>query len=263
MILLTGLADEQVDQLAMTAGASDYLVKGEFNETLLDRSIRYAVENKRNQLARQKLEEKLSEAQKMESLGILSAGVAHEINNPISFVRSNINSLNRYIKLIKELVQQYQDVVNKQQNLSPEAFSEQLQAVQEFINDNRIPQKVETAQEIIGESLEGVDRVIDIVKQLRLFTRDDEETKHLLNINTLLESTIQLIENHIADRCRIQTEMGKIPETYCLPGPLNQVFTNMIINAYQAIPEKGTLLIKTEASEDTISIQFRRHGKRL
>jgi len=188
------------------------------------------LEAKNNELERLYRELKETQAQlvhqeKMSSLGQLVAGIAHELNNPLSFMYSNLKTLDTWI----------------QQAKSGEALPEE-------------------AGSIVAEIMEGSVRIRDLVRDLRNFSRMDEAQFKIANIHEGLDSTLMLLRGEFKHRITVHKEYGDIPDIRCLPGHLNQVFLNLLLNASQAIDGPGDIWIRTWRDEDNIYIQIRDNG---
>lgn len=179
----------------------------------------------------------LVQSEKMASLGQLTAGIAHEINNPINFVSANINPLKRNLGELKNLMQEYEQFISEQYG------DEIVMRLQKQFDKNFIVQ--ESANLLKGIE-EGSKRTAEIVKGLRNFSRIDEEEMKPANINAGIESTLVLLRNKLTHQ-NIEVIMlpGVIPEINCYPGQLNQVFMNLLTNSIDAIGEEGKIFITT------------------
>lgn len=203
---------------------------------------------------------KLLESEKMASLGHLTAGIAHEINNPINFVSSNIEPLKRDLKDIEELLLLYA-------SLDESNFKEKLKEIEAFKEEIELPYLKNELNEIISNIEEGARRTGEIVKGLKTFSRDDHKTKVASDLNKGIESSLTLVQNKLA-KIKVSTDLQEIPQMLCYPGKLNQVFMNIIVNAIDAIKSKyengegGKLLISShyEESNQSIVITFKDNG---
>lgn len=206
----------------------------------------------------------LIESEKMASLGQLTAGIAHEINNPINFVSSNIRPLKRDINDLLEILSAY-DEFRQVDNL--EAFKQKLKEVEE--------KKIELDLEYLKEELEmllkgmedGAHRTVEIVKGLKIFSRVDESDLNFVNINEGIESTLVILNNQMSSRMKLTRELGSIPAIECFAGKLNQVFMNILTNSIHAVlDEKNSskvpsIWVKTSmVDENSVLISFRDNG---
>lgn len=176
----------------------------------------------------------LVEAEKMASLGQLTAGIAHEINNPINFVKSNIKPLNLDINDLFEVV----DMYNELHNVSSDDFKQSLKKInqkQEEIDLDFVKNEIRL---LIKGIEDGADRTAVIVRGLRTFSRLDEGELKTANVHDGLESTLVLLRNSMPTYLRIEKNFKSKGDIECFPGKLNQVFMNIINNSIQAIEEK-------------------------
>lgn len=181
----------------------------------------------------------LLQSDKMASLGQLSAGVAHEINNPIGFVKSNMGSLQKDIQDLFNMINLYESI---ECDIKDERILEKIQSLKEKIELNYLKQDIE---ELIKESHDGLDRVIKIVMDLKGFSHPDEVEWQISDIRTGMDSTLNIVHNEMKYKANIIKEYKDIPAIMCIPSQLNQVFMNLLVNAAHAIEEKGTVYIRT------------------
>ena len=191
----------------------------------------------------------LVEAEKMSSLGQLTAGIAHEINNPINFVSSNIFPLRQDIADLKEVIEKYE-------TLSPtEDVDVQLKEIEALKTELDFDYLKEELEMIINGIEEGAIRTSKIVSGLRTFSRLDEGALKDVNINEGIEATLVLINNKL-NGVQIKKALGNIPNIECNPGKINQLFMNLIDNSIFAVHKKemaneeGEVSIKTLLTED-------------
>ncbi len=198
---------------------------------------------------------KMLQSEKMASIGQLAAGVAHEINNPMGFISSNLGTLDRYVERLTEFINTQQEII----------ASLHQSGVLEELKDKRKKMKLdyifEDTADLIKESLEGADRIKQIVQSLKNFSRIDQADYKLSNINECLETTLNVIWNELKYKTTVTKEYGDLPETYCYPNQLNQVFMNLLINAAQAIDTQGEITIRTWHQEDHIYVWIADTGK--
>jgi PAS domain S-box-containing protein len=185
--------------------------------------------------------QQLAQADKLAAIGTLAAGVAHEINNPIGYISSNLNTLGKYILKVK---------VHLEKHIA--ANDEEAGEIKEILDD---------CTSAITESLEGTSRVKKIVMDLKSFSRIDRAEKEFANINEGIESTLNIVWNELKYKCKVEKQLGQLPELFCMPNQLNQVFMNLLVNAGQAITnDKGSIVIKTWADQGNIFISIKDNG---
>jgi len=192
---------------------------------------------------------KLIQQEKMACIGQLAAGVAHELNNPIGFVHSNLGTLGRYVEKLREILEAYE-------KRSDPADAELAALKQEL----KIDFVLEDLPALVAESTEGTERVRKIVSDLKGFSHPDEDAAVLTDINEGLRSTLNIVHNEIKYKATVHTDFGDLPQLRCNPGQINQVFMNLMINAAQAIEEKGEIHISTRREADAIVISIRDTG---
>jgi len=194
-----------------------------------------------------KLEEahgQLLQSEKMASIGQLAAGVAHELNNPISFVYSNLGTLGDYLLDIFAVFSAYEEA-EKQQN-SPEALAAVVKLKQEkdfaFLRKDTF--------DLMEESRDGLNRVRKIVQDLKDFSRVGETNWQWADLHKGLDSTLNIVWNELKYKCKVVKQYGVLPDVYCLPSQLNQVFMNLLVNASQAIEDQGEVTISSGIGTD-------------
>lgn len=216
--------------------------------------------NKKNEALELTLDElkeaqtQLVEQEKMASLGQLTAGVAHEINNPITFVSGNITPLKRDISEMMEILQGYEEEV-KAQGL--EVQFNRITQLKDHLDYDFLLEEIKQLLEGISE---GAERTAEIVRGLRNFSRLDEDVLKLANVNQGIESTLLLLRSELKDRVDIVKDMPEMPDIMCYPGKLNGVYMNILTNARQAIEGKGKIYITTRHLGNKVTISIRDTG---
>ena len=190
------------------------------------------------------------QSEKMASIGQLAAGVAHEINNPVGFVSSNLKSLTDYQQNIGQIISEYRQFIDKVSDArdgGPDmAAIENLTArIQEKEADLDIVFILEDVPGLIHESREGLDRIKKIVLDLKDFSHPGEDVLKLADINRNLESTLSIVWNELKYKATVIRDFGELSQVKCYPQQLNQVFMNLFVNAAQAIEKQGEIHIIT------------------
>jgi signal transduction histidine kinase len=174
----------------------------------------------------------LMQSEKMRSLGQLVAGVAHELNNPIGFVHANLQLLEGYVKKL----------------IAAQERGDGAERVREAIS------------KLLLRSREGTQRVKDIVQDLRTFSRMDQAELGDADLNEEIERTLGLMEPRFKAGIRVERDFGALPRVRCLPGQLNQVFMNLVMNACDALEGKGRIVVRTRPTRDGVSLSFQDDG---
>ncbi|MEK6563622.1 MAG: ATP-binding protein [Candidatus Omnitrophota bacterium] len=175
------------------------------------------------------VELQLVQMEKMASVGVLAAGIAHEVNNPLGFLISNLESLKDYARALAKIV--------PLDNPKNKTILEDLSAIS-------------------AESLEGALRIKKIVSDLRTFSKQSESAVNLVDINQILESTLSIVWNEIKFKIAVVKDYQAKTQVFADSTQLSQVFLNLLINASQAIQEKGTVTLSTSEDTDNVYIKI-------
>ena len=263
VIFISALDDVADKVKAFQAGGSDYVTKPFHLEEVQARvSTHVALYRTRRNLAEleaahaklKEMSNQLLQSEKMASIGQLAAGVAHEINNPIGFVNSNLGSLQRYVADLFEMLSAYEKG-------EAEMTSETQTALAELKRQIDIAYLREDVGNLFSESMEGLQRVRRIVQDLRDFSHVDEMAMQPANLERGLDSTLNVVWNELKYKTEILKEYAGIPEIECLPSQLNQVFMNLLMNAVQAIEDHGRITIRTGQDEHNVWVEVEDTGK--
>ncbi len=200
----------------------------------------------------------LVHSEKMASLGQLTAGIAHEINNPINFVYNGIDTLKMSLDELLEIVEKYAELDKAEDK---EKVLREVQALKRQLSYGDLLGDINS---LVGDIKKGAVRTMEIVKGLRVFSRLDEEEKKFANIGECLDATLILLQNKFKGRVEVKKYYdASMKEINCYPGQLNQVFMNIINNAIQAISEDrkdGVVTIYTETQEENVVIRIKDNG---
>ncbi len=230
--------------------------------TDIDARKRYELELAEN-LARQKelnsqLEKahsQLLQSEKMASIGQLAAGVAHELNNPIGFVSSNLGSLENYLRDLFAIVA----ACDAAAAAAPPDCAE-LRHAQALKQDRDYDFLREDIFQLLAESKDGLARVAKIVRDLKDFSHAGEARMQWADLHQGLDSTLNVVWNELKYKCVVTKEYGDLPRVWCEPSQLNQVFMNLLVNAGQAIAEKGEIAIRTGRRGDAVFVAIADNG---
>jgi signal transduction histidine kinase len=180
----------------------------------------------------------LLQSEKMAAIGQLAAGVAHEINNPVGFVSSNLTTLQRYVAGLLKLLSAYEHTESGM-------ASERLAGIASLKQEIDIAFLREDVGDLLTESIEGLQRVKRIVLDLRDFSHIGDTTSRSSNLEQGMDSTINVVWNELKYKAEVVKEYAGIPEVNCIASQINQVFMNMLMNAAQAIETHGEITIRT------------------
>lgn len=198
----------------------------------------------------------LLQSEKMASIGQLAAGVAHEINNPIGYVYSNLSTLQKYLSDIFEVLSAY------------EALEPALDADDPILMEiRRLKESLDFAflkediSALMAESAEGISRVRKIVQDLKDFSHVDEAEWQWADLHKGLDSTLNIVNNELKYKAEVVRQYGELPSVECLPSQINQVFMNLLVNAAHAIESHGTIIIRTGTVGDEVWVEVTDTGK--
>jgi two-component system NtrC family sensor kinase len=204
------------------------------------------------EIANQRLkgtQEQLVQSEKLASIGQLAAGVAHEINNPIGYVHSNMATLAQYSENLLSLIKAYEHAL---QSGSPASHAQTVQQLSQSLDIDFVRSDL---PQLIEESREGVERVRKIVQDLKDFSRSDAQDQFVKSdIHRGLDSTLNIIWNDLKYKAQVVKTFGDIPPIECIPSELNQVFMNILLNAGQAIRERGIVTVSTSLDGEHVVV---------
>lgn len=195
----------------------------------------------------------LVQSEKMASLGQLVAGIAHEINNPVSFIYGNMDHLEEYLKDIKGVLSGFMDL----KSLSPE----EKKRMDDLVREVDLEFLLKDLDKLIKSCKNGAERTKDLVASLRSFSRLDEAALKEADIHEGIDSTLEILTHNYKNRITVHKDYGRVQKVRCYASQLNQVFMNLLANAAQAIEGKGDVWIKTQGEGGKVLISIKDSGK--
>ena len=206
-----------------------------------------------------KTQTKLLQAEKMASLGVLAAGVAHEINNPIGFVMSNLHSLGEYGQNYRRLIAEYSLLLTLTDSEDKKAQQNKIQHLShqydlQFMNEDM--------DILLQESIEGTERIRDIVQGLKDYAYTSPHTDYAMDdVNECVKSTLALVSDHLPEKINIQTDLAVLPPIFCCKTKISESLLNLIMNAKQAIGDEGLISIQSRQQGEWLEISVSDNGK--
>lgn len=273
VIMISGVDRTQRVIDAIRVGASDYLIKpceldvlafsierALERRMLLRNARRYKkdLEIRNAELAQQKVElvrlqAQMVQSEKMASLGLLAAGVAHELNNPAGFIYSNVDVLRQHVERLERCLFAYDEMT------LPNQDADRIAKIKAEIDYDNIVNDLES---IMSDCHLGAERIRDVVQNLRLFSRLDESEIKQVDLNESIEATVRLLSHYYkSGRITLDRNYGELPLVNCYAAQMNQVWMNLLVNAAQAIEDDGTVRIQTVRNGKTVSVSVTDSGK--
>ncbi|MFH1215832.1 MAG: hybrid sensor histidine kinase/response regulator [Pseudomonadota bacterium] len=255
VIMVTGIDDREIADRAIDLGVHGYVIKPfATNEILITiaNALRRVELEKSNRLHREELaslvaqrtkelegtldqlrnsQQKIIDQEKMVCIGLLAAGIAHEINSPLSYLLTNLQACTKMTAKLKKTAEQ-----------TPISES-QAKIITEI-------------DEAIADSIDGADFIRTIAADLRSFARNDLGSPDTAQINDIIRQAINIVRHELKYKVELQTELADIPPIHCFSGQLCQVFINLLVNGAHAIPDKGRIIITTRRAGDFILIEI-------
>ncbi|WP_296446216.1 ATP-binding protein [Rhodoferax sp. UBA5149] len=220
------------------------------NETLVQERERQAALIKRLEEA----QNQLLQSERMASIGQLAAGVAHEINNPVGFVNSNLGTLQGYVTDMLRLLSTYERAEDAMAGVA-------VLEIRQIKADIDVEFMREDVASLLAESLDGLKRVTRIVQDLKDFSHVDESERQWADLEAGLESTLRVVSNELKYKADVVKEFGGIPPIECFSFQLNQVFMNLLVNASHALEGHGTITIRTGHDDAQVWIEVQDTGR--
>ena len=256
-ILVTAKSQKEDLVEGMEAGADDFLTKPVDRDELRVR-LRSGERIIRLEHGLRETQTALIQTEQLASLGRMAAGLAHEINNPISYVISNLSVLRRDFQSAVELLDKYGEGREALGSVEPE-LSGEIGRLEEEMD---LPYVRENLVRLFRSTSDGLRRIRDIVENLRDFARLDQAEYSEVDLNAAVRSTLEVLRHEIEQKkVRVETDLGELPRVACYPGKINQVFLQVLINAIQASRAEGEIVVRTRAEGEEVLIEVEDRGE--
>ncbi|MEW6514660.1 MAG: PAS domain S-box protein [Pseudomonadota bacterium] len=237
--------DEHGNLVAYEGVVTDVDVQKSYEQELAANLADQKALNKKLEAA----QNQLLQSEKMASIGQLAAGVAHELNNPIGFVNSNLGTLDNYLHDLFAILNAYGEA-----EVAAGPQCPQLDHVHAMKRDLDYDYLRTDIYQLMAESKDGLARVAKIVRDLKDFSRAGDTAMQWANLHQGLDSTLNIVWNELKYKCTVTKHYGELPQVWCEPSQLNQVFMNLLVNAGHAIPDKGEISITTGCRGDEVFV---------
>jgi len=273
VVMVTCLGEKAMRLKGIAAGADDFISKPidtteillrtrnlllvkQYHDLLrehagvLEQQVKLRTEELERTIAELKAtQQQMAQQEKMAMVGQLTAGIAHEINNPVGFIASNVGSLGKYCEKLLTFIEAQQEAL-----LCEQPDQRQVELIREQRRQLKIDYIIKDIPEMILETQDGVERIKSIVRDLKSFSRMDESEQKVADIKQCLESTLNIVNNELKYKAKVKREYGELPQIFCHPQQLGQVFMNLLVNAAHAIDTQGEITVRSWEAEGRIFV---------
>lgn len=265
-IIVSGGVREDLVAEAMHEGAHDCVLKDRLTRLIpaVDREVtsaRLRAKHRESEQILKSQENQLILADRLASVGQLAAGIAHEVNNPLGYVMSNLETLAGYLESVGgawEHMSSLTEAARRSGNVSLQRLTDEFET---YVKERKLPFILEDLPNVIAESREGASRIRDIVSHLKIFVRCDEMELKQFDVNEAVETALKLAWHELKYKCRVEKKLREIPPIMCHPGQIVQVFMNLFVNAAHAIGDFGRVDVESELRDSLVRITVKDTGR--
>ncbi len=233
----------------------------DLENTVTERTQELMVKNKallKTNLDLNKAQQHIVQSEKLASMGQLAAGLAHEINNPISYVTSNLGSLKHYLNIYQQVILKTVQLLEVEEQPVKKQL---LLEIESEIQDQDVVFVSQDMESLLTEMEEGLQRVSDIVQSMTVFSRTNSNDKlQSFNLNDCIESTFKMVNKQISETADLFLELSDVPDVYINVGKINQVIINILINASQAMKTRGIIKVISKIQDNCIQVKIMDNG---
>jgi signal transduction histidine kinase len=265
VVILSGDQDEQLAIDTVQHGAQDYLVKGRDNGSMIVRALIYALERKRVSEEWRRLMTMRDQERRLEALGVLSSGLAHEINTPLQFVGTNVEFLKKAHACLEQILEECDKLMKAREG--GKKLDKALDAVATHLKDPMFAYMRPQMGEVINETAHGIERVHSIVKAMRVFSRHSNGERVRYDVNRAVRDAVMVSRNEWKNCAEMTMNLDEtIPGVSCVPEEISQCILNLLTNAAHAVGaevkkskkdghrERGAIDVSTTTKEGTVEI---------
>lgn len=201
----------------------------------------------------------LIQSEKLSSIGQLAAGIAHEINNPMSYIKSNLTTLGRYFDAFAEAIA-LQEKLTQVEPQNQQAATDCLQQLQSLHTQRDFEFLIPDSREILKDSIDGAVRIQGIVKDLYSFAHVNNNGFTQVDLNALVQQAVRILSNQLSADIEVRMKLGEVPAITAEGDKLSQVFLNLLVNAAHAIDGRGRITLATGSRGDKVWLQVKDSG---
>lgn len=265
VIIVSGHIGEETAVAVMRAGAHDYVMKSNLSRLapVVKRALadsRLVAENRQAALALKENQSRLVQSEKMASLGQITAGIAHELKNPLAYVMGNLETLNEYMDVFVATLKLHEKLASAGALGAEGATRDILEEIRKFKTLHQYDRLAADLPNLIKETCSGTECIADLIQRIKIFSHHDN--KHLpYDLNECIETALKLTSHELKMKCQVHRELGHLPLITCDPARISQVFMNLFINAAQSIPKFGTLTVCSRQSGNLVEASVSDDGE--